>query len=104
MSGTERMRGVGPEPSLAAWTTSSEPWLSCEECFAQADQAIDVLLARGTPLRTEFAVHLNHCPACLDEAQSLAELVAHDYGLTQDEADARLAASLRAPGADARPA
>ncbi|HVQ92329.1 MAG TPA: hypothetical protein VMU51_14940 [Mycobacteriales bacterium] len=63
-------------------TRSTEPWLSCEDCFAQVDGYVEDLLAgaAGTD-RPELAVHLAGCPACAEEAESLLLLVADQDGV-----------------------
>jgi hypothetical protein len=63
-------------------TLATEPWLSCEDCFAQVDGYVDALLA-GAP-RTAWpalAVHLAGCPACAEEAESLLRYVAEQDGI-----------------------
>jgi len=58
-----------------------EPWLSCEDCFAQADVVIEDLALRAGRLEGPFRAHLRGCPACLDEARALLALLADDHGL-----------------------
>lgn len=67
-----------------------EPWLSCNDCFDQADQVIEDLIIRNSPLPEPFQAHLRGCPACLEEAETLAELVAADNGIEPALALARL--------------
>lgn len=75
-------------------TTNSEPWLSCDDCFDQADAAIEGLVAENVPLSREFSVHLAACPACHEEAVSLAELLAEDFNLPVDDVVARVEAAV----------
>lgn len=75
--------------------TNTEPWLSCDDCFEQLDVAIEHALDFCTPLAEAVRVHLAACPVCHEEAQSLAALVAGDYGLTPAEAAAALDAALQ---------
>lgn len=67
-----------------------EPWLSCDDCFDQADQVIEDLVIRGSPLPEPFQAHLRGCPACREEAETLAGLVAADNGIEPALALARL--------------
>ena len=80
-------------------TALSEPWLSCDDCFEQTDVAVESLLATDGHLDDPFRVHLLRCPACHDEAVSLAELIGPELGLTPTEATARLDAELVREGA-----
>lgn len=56
-------------------TVNTEPWLSCDDCFEQLDVVIDGMLRSNLPLPEVFRVHLMACPACDEEARSLAALV-----------------------------
>jgi hypothetical protein len=74
---------------------STEPWLSCEECFELMDIYVERLLADPeTPDMPALLVHLRGCSACAEEAESLLELVARQGGRDPAAASAR----LRAPG------
>lgn len=75
-------------------TIDSDPWLSCDDCFEQADGAVEGIIAENVPLTTEFGVHLSACPVCHEEAVSLAELIAEDFNLSPDEAVARLESAV----------
>lgn len=75
--------------SIDALTIDSEPYLSCDNCFEQTDEAIEALLAQRRDLDRAFVVHLRACPACRDEARTLAEFAAAEYGLTSHDAVAR---------------
>ncbi|HTN99041.1 MAG TPA: hypothetical protein VL068_00075, partial [Microthrixaceae bacterium] len=70
-------------------TIDSDPWLSCDDCFEQADAAVEGLVADNVPLTAALGVHLTACPACHEEAASLAELIAEDFNLSPAEAVAR---------------
>jgi hypothetical protein len=86
---------VSTDPQLiGALTADSDPYLSCGDCFEQTDVALEAVLAPDGQLSEAFRVHLLHCAACHDEARSLAELIAADFGLTPAEATARLEAGL----------
>ena len=57
----------------------SGPEVSCEECFELLDEYVDVELAgedADTRL-TGMREHLQGCPACHEDHESLRELVAH---------------------------
>lgn len=79
---------------IARLTVDSDPWLSCDDCFEQADAAVEGIIAENVPLTTAFGVHLSACPVCHEEAVSLAELIAEDFNLSPDEAVARLEAAV----------
>jgi hypothetical protein len=58
-------------------TLSTDPWLSCEDCFRLVDVYVEGRLGNGSvDLMPEMTVHLAGCPACAEEAGSLLELVA----------------------------
>ncbi|HQR81221.1 MAG TPA: hypothetical protein PLT68_13480 [Actinomycetota bacterium] len=78
-------------------TANTEPWLSCDDCFEQVDVAIEELLTSASPFSEPFRVHLLACGVCHEEADSLAAMVAADYGMTGSEAVARLEAALLEP-------
>ncbi|MBS1836897.1 MAG: hypothetical protein JST64_04295 [Actinobacteria bacterium] len=87
------------DPGLVeALTADSDPYLSCDDCFEETDVAVEAVLGtddgRHERFSEAFRVHLLRCPACHDEARSLAELVAAEFGLTPAEATARLEAEL----------
>lgn len=75
---------------LAGLVLNTDPYLSCEECFDQVDEMVEALLESGRPLSAEFGVHLRGCGACHEEAQTLATLVAPEFGLDPEDALARL--------------
>ena len=58
----------------------TEPYLSCDECFALVDTYVEALLADPTRDRPAMRVHLAGCVACAEEARSLVELAAADAG------------------------
>lgn len=82
---------LDPE-AIERLTSVSEPWLSCDGCFAMIDTAIDALLGGDAhpvlpgPLR----VHLLSCTVCHEEAECLAEMIAADHGLSESAAVQRL--------------
>ena len=82
------------DEAIARLTANTEPWLSCDDCFEQVDSAVEHVLGSVAPLTEPFRVHLRGCAACLEEAQSLAALIAEQYDLTAPEAVARLEGAL----------
>jgi hypothetical protein len=56
----------------------TEPYLSCDECFALVDTYVETLLADPTRDLPGMRVHLAGCVACAEEARSLVELAAAD--------------------------
>lgn len=63
-------------------TLSTEPWLSCEDCFELMDLYVETMLADpDTDQLPEMRVHLDGCAACAEEAESLLVLVAEQDGL-----------------------
>lgn len=60
----------------------SEPWLSCDDCFARTDAYVERLAAGTDPGDRAMDVHLAACPACRDEADILLALLA---GAVPDE-------------------
>ena len=58
----------------------TDPYLSCDDCFALVDTYVEALLADPTYDRPAMRVHLAGCVACAEEARSLVELAAADAG------------------------
>ena len=56
------------------------PEVSCEECFERLDEYVELELAgEDADARVPgMAAHLEGCPACLEEHESLRELVRTD--------------------------
>lgn len=77
--------------AVRALTLSTEPWLSCEDCFHLTDQFAELVLSDpGTAEMPAMFVHLRACPACAEEAESLVALVAEEQGIDPTAALARL--------------
>lgn len=58
------------------------PELTCEACFTQLDRYVELGLA-GEPADQRvpgMRAHLEGCPACSEDFESLRELVARDGG------------------------
>ena len=61
---------------------SGAPELSCDECFDELDRYVDLETA-GRDAAAEvpgMRAHLDGCPACREEHESLRALVAADDG------------------------
>ena len=62
---------------LASVLGPGAPELSCEECFAELDRYVELVVAAesadaGVP---GMRAHLEGCPACAEDFESLLELV-----------------------------
>ena len=64
-------------------TLTTDPWLSCDDCFDDVDVVVEGVLG-GASMSEAFRVHLLSCPVCREEAEALAELVAADHALAPD--------------------
>ncbi|MEO6944523.1 MAG: hypothetical protein ABI053_07415 [Lacisediminihabitans sp.] len=84
---------LSPE-AIDRLTANTEPWLSCDDCFELVDVAIEAMVVSSTPFSEEFRVHLLRCPACHEEARSLAEIVAIDHGLSPAQTIGRIDSAL----------
>ncbi|MGH3454806.1 MAG: hypothetical protein ACRDPQ_14495 [Nocardioidaceae bacterium] len=60
---------------LRSLTQDSEPWLSCDDCFELLDEYVERRLADPGDVDTAMATHLEACPACAEEADSLQALL-----------------------------
>jgi hypothetical protein len=58
------------------------PEVSCEECFERLDEYVELELAgEDAEARVPgMRAHLEGCPACREDHESLRELVAQDPG------------------------
>ena len=63
---------------LARLLGPAEPEATCEECFDQLDRYVDLQLAEceADRLMPRFRPHLDGCPACLEDYESLRAFVA----------------------------
>lgn len=71
------MSGSDPRPTLPAILGPAGPEVGCDECFEQLDRFVDLEVAGRD---AEAAVpgmraHLEGCPACREEHESLRALV-----------------------------
>lgn len=80
---------LGPE-ALARLTLDTDPWLSCDDCFRQVDEYVELVLAGAASRMPAMAVHLRGCPACAEEAETVLALAAEDTGIDPDVAIGRL--------------
>ena len=55
-----------------------DPELSCEQCFAELDRYVELVLAqeRADEQVPGMRAHLQGCPACAEDFRSLRDLVA----------------------------
>ena len=62
---------------------TNEPEVGCDECFALLDQYVDLELAGEDPDATipGLRAHLEGCPACREEHESLRALVGGEQAL-----------------------
>ena len=87
---TPQRRQLTPE-TAGRLTLSTEPWLSCEDCFELMDVYVETVLADpDTTQLPEMSVHLAGCAACAEEALSLLLLVADQDGIDPGPASRRL--------------
>jgi len=68
------------DPTLERLLGPTGPQLTCEQCFDMLDEYVDVDLAgRDADARVPgMRAHLDGCPACREEFESLRELAASD--------------------------
>jgi hypothetical protein len=52
----------------------AEPELLCDECFDKLDEYVELEL-QGAPADDRMRAHLEGCPACHEDYESLRELV-----------------------------
>ena len=72
--------------AITRMTVSTEPWLSCDDCFDDLDAVVETVLTGTGSMREAFRVHLVGCSVCREEAASLATLVASEHGLDPSRA------------------
>jgi anti-sigma factor RsiW len=70
-------------PSIARLLGPAEPEILCDECFEQLDVYVDAELGHADPDAAVpgMRAHLEGCPACAEEYESLRALVRHDARL-----------------------
>jgi hypothetical protein len=73
-------RSTDAERLLARLIGPPGPELSCEECFEQLDRHVELTLA-GADAESAvpgMSAHLDGCPACKEDHESLLALVSAD--------------------------
>lgn len=68
------------DPRLKAMLGPTGPELTCEQCFEQLDRFVELELA-GADLESAvpgMRAHLDGCPACHEDHESLRALVASE--------------------------
>jgi hypothetical protein len=72
------------ERLLARLVGPAGPELGCEECFAQLDRFVELELAGSHADRAipGMRAHLEGCPACSEDHQSLQALLTSDLGVS----------------------
>jgi anti-sigma factor RsiW len=86
---TANARRLSPA-AVQRLVTSTEPWLSCEDCFELLDEYVEARLADASAPAPAMDVHMAACPACAEEAASLTVLVAGDDGIDPEPALRRI--------------
>jgi hypothetical protein len=71
-------------------TLDTEPFLSCDDCFALVDRYAEALLSDPDYDQPAMRTHLAGCAACAEEARSLISFVAEQDGLDPAPALRRL--------------
>ena len=68
------------DPSIARLLGPAEPEILCDECFEQLDVFVDAELGHASPDAAVpgMRAHLEGCPACSEEYESLRALVRQD--------------------------
>lgn len=74
---TEASRPLSAE-TIERMLADTEPYLSCDECFARIDEYVEQRLARPDRVDPAMEAHLAGCGACAEEAETLRELLIAD--------------------------
>jgi hypothetical protein len=53
----------------------TDPYLSCDDCFAQLDQYVERVLHEPGHVEARMRTHLEGCGACAEEAETLLSLL-----------------------------
>jgi hypothetical protein len=71
---------IDPEELLARLLGPSGPELTCEACFDQLDRYVELELAQAKPDEQVpgMRAHLDGCPACNEDHESLLAFVADE--------------------------
>lgn len=74
---TQSSRGLNAE-MIASLLADTNPYLSCDDCFAQLDEYVERLVADPRYEDAAVNAHLAGCAACAEEASTLLELLTKD--------------------------
>jgi hypothetical protein len=69
-----------PGDVVASLLADSDPYLSCDECFARLDEHVERLARDPRHHDAAMSTHLAACAACADEADSLLALIVSEPG------------------------
>lgn len=61
--------------AIARLLTDTDPYLSCDECFARIDEYVEQTLTDPSCQDVPMDVHLAGCAVCAEEAETLTELL-----------------------------
>ena len=77
------MRQPELKQALGGLLGPEQPEIGCDSCFDQLDRYVELELADGDADRAfpGFRAHLNGCPACREEHESLCALVSGEQVL-----------------------
>jgi hypothetical protein len=71
--------GLPPE-AIAALLVDTDPYLSCNDCFASLDQYVERRIQDSRYDDDVMRAHLAGCGACQEEAETLLELLTQGIG------------------------
>lgn len=71
---TDRSTPLTPT-SAQRLLVDTEPYLSCDECFARLDEYVERTVKGSGHRDPLMETHLSGCGVCADEAAALAELL-----------------------------
>lgn len=67
-----------PDHTIAGLLADTDPYLSCDECFARMDEYVERRFADPHHEDVAMRAHLVGCGACAEEAEALLELLGRD--------------------------
>lgn len=94
---TGRHRQLTPE-AIRRLTMSTEPWMSCDDCFDEIDRYVESVLAGNSHISPRLRAHLIGCSACFEEAWSLLLLAADEQRTKRRQALTRMRDDLDCAG------
>jgi hypothetical protein len=68
------------DPTIKRLLGPAEPELLCDECFERLDEYVELQGRKADSRIPGMRPHLEGCPACYEEYQSLRDLVARGPG------------------------